>query len=479
MADPAVSPHAIATAALAHYENDLPRHKGKPRVDNEWTVYAAIVAMSGSRTTVISSATGTKCTAIAPCDSAYADCILHDSHAEVLARRGLLRVLWQEICVLVSKDENGNESETPKEDTFRLLERVANHDTDKKNKFCLRSDVQLHLYVSDSPCGDASIYALSSASSTNDSDSSSAVQFTGAKVIVSSATQVTVEDCGVTACLTDTVVAREGEIQLPGRLRTKSGRSNLPAHLRSYSQSCSDKLVRWSVLGLQGRALLANGWVEPVRLTSVVVSRDVRNGSTITDQQKALQRAIPDRTRAVRDGLFQHLQEESETTTSVRATDVKGTTVPTVHVVDAIFARGKAASEQTRARMRHKRKSEEESKSVSPKLSPTGVSLNWNLVDQSVELTVGARGIRQGKKPQTEADWRSLASRLSRRGLWHLSFGTPLLPSFASYADLKQSSATSMDDLRRRIFTNGPLAGWITSEETTIGGCEDPGNPVV
>ena len=89
----------IAKAALDHYHHDLP-NKGKPREKDEWTVYAAIIATlrnsdDEDTAVVISSATGTKCTAV---KSETSQWILHDSHAEVLARRGLVRVLWHEIA---------------------------------------------------------------------------------------------------------------------------------------------------------------------------------------------------------------------------------------------------------------------------------------------------------------------------------------------------------------------------------------------
>ena len=104
------SPEEIAAAALHHYQFQLPLHKGKPRAADEWTVYAAILATTTATEdqhdiVVVSCATGTKCTAVKP-GTLAADAILHDSHAEVLARRGLVRVLWQEI---VSHNDRPND----------------------------------------------------------------------------------------------------------------------------------------------------------------------------------------------------------------------------------------------------------------------------------------------------------------------------------------------------------------------------------
>ena len=390
------TPCEIAKVALDHYHHNLP-NKGKPRENNEWTVYAAIVATlrnsddndDENTAVVISSATGTKCTAV---KSETSQWILHDSHAEVLARRGLVRVLWHEI-VNRSTQHRTAKSTTPYR-TLHLLETIPNSD-----KYQLRPGIKLHLYVSDSPCGDASIYPLKSDASTsaietqpNNKTNNGGLQFTGAKVIVSDATQISVQDCGVQSCLDGSCVARE-QVQLLGRLRSKSGRSNLKPERRSESMSCSDKIVRWSVLGLQGSALLHH-LQEPIRLSSVIVSRDIRSDTSA--QLDALQRAIPRRVIAVKD----ELSKKQEDGTVIRG--VEDIPAPAVHVIDQVFGSGKASSEHARDTASRKRKRDEIGKKEKAKLSPTGVCLNWNIHDNDVELTVGARGIRQGKKPKND-----------------------------------------------------------------------------
>ena len=496
---PSATPSEIAAAALAHWEHKLPGQKGKPRAQEEWTVYAAIVATrtttatSNNMITVVSCATGTKCTVVPPVNQGAtattlpptADAILRDSHAEVLARRGLLRVLWHEVTMPSSNsndhdDDNSNNNINNKDTRLLLLDRTPN-----SHRYQLREDVQLHLYVSDSPCGDASIYSLDTATASKSeshdknvppsdavtlvstergNNNNNGLQFTGAKVIVSQETKVSIQDCGggsQASLLQDSRVARE-RVQLLGRLRTKSGRSNLQANQRSDSLSCSDKIVRWCVLGLQGRALL-HYLNEPIRLSSIVVSRDIRNHYSDNHtgaQWEALHRAIPNRIMAVKEELRKGKADSGGNDTQELIVGLKkadAIDAPKVHLVEQMFSQGKACSEHVKDLFSRKRKHIDDNNAVKPKLSPTGVCLNWNMCDDSIELTVGARGIRQGKKPKTEQDIFTLASRLSRYGMWKMAC---TISSAATYSEAK-SSETRQGDWRSVIFRCGPLAGWM------------------
>ncbi|XP_069570438.1 tRNA-specific adenosine deaminase 1 [Brachyistius frenatus] len=121
----------------------LPR-RGKPEPGREWTLLAAVVKVtrrgsSGSvEMEVVSLGTGTKCvgqTAMSPKGD-----VLNDSHAEVVARRGCIRYLIQELRTAVSG--RGSAVFCP---------------SDQRGKWTLQPGVSFLFFSSHTPCGDASI----------------------------------------------------------------------------------------------------------------------------------------------------------------------------------------------------------------------------------------------------------------------------------------------------------------------------------
>jgi len=423
-----VSPNKIAQIALDHYDKGLPRGKGKPQANREWTVYAAIVAVdhkpnnkaSNDTNTeknerldqdaldmwVVSCATGSKCCAVlypnqstssnVICDDikmSWGGGVLHDSHAEVLAKRGLMRLLWSEIEYELSlthctSKNNRIDGIADK----KLLEQVkwsaSSKSQGSKIQFQLRKHLTLHMYISDAPCGDAAIYDLQpefvhKMKTSNDINGSNTTDtktqnrnpnFTGAKLVISDHTdksQISSTlnyECqksdhentkykNIETTQTKQVLARE-KTQVLSALRTKSGRSNIPVHLRSTSMSCSDKLCRWSILGLQGTMLLK--WIpSPIVLSSVCVSRDLRSifnprvkhctysnkqdfveGDSINDGQlQALQRAIPNRVNNAFKA-FTQVQEKNKEFDYIQKKKI-----PHVYIVAETFEQGLAKTQ--------------------------------------------------------------------------------------------------------------------------------------
>ncbi|CAD6563819.1 MAG: hypothetical protein TREMPRED_001391 [Tremellales sp. Tagirdzhanova-0007] len=220
----------VASSAIAEY-NLLPRH-GKPVTrDNgvpEWTVLSAIFLSTPDRLIPISLATGVK---VLPANRLppLGD-VVHDSHAEILVRRGMIRWLLSEAAKVVKGQ--GNEG---------VLEYT-------ESRMGFRDGVETWLYISALPCGDASMLQTAAYQP---------VEMAFLKSSTNGDTYLNAPG--------RTLRGRNGYESL-GALRTKPGRAD---SIPSICMSCSDKIASWSTLGMQG-ALLA-GCFDPVWIGHVVV----------------------------------------------------------------------------------------------------------------------------------------------------------------------------------------------------------------
>lgn len=214
----------IAKLCLDKYKSL--KKTGKPTV-NEWTVLSGIVLENSyNQLSVVALCTGTKCLSgkeLMNIKFNEKGNRLSDSHAEILARRGFQRYLYNQIDSLMNNQQS---------DIFIF----------NSEKKIILKNVSFHFFSSQTPCGDCSIIPkiCSSHSSVKkmklmseefddclgiEIESENDVHRTGAK------------------CISDD---ERQDLYLPGKnyhvlgpLRTKPGRGD-----RTLSLSCSDKLAK-------------------------------------------------------------------------------------------------------------------------------------------------------------------------------------------------------------------------------------------
>jgi double stranded RNA-specific editase B len=143
--------------------------------------------------------------------------LLNDCHAEIIARRCLIRYLYEQIKFLI--DGQSNES------IFEIIQ--------DNNRFRLRSSIHFHLYISKAPCGDSRIFSLQDISSEKlNQELKKSRGLLGTKIKFND---------GTIPVLAKTIYQN---------IQTWDG---ILDNERCLSMSCSDKLCRWNFIGLQGK----------------------------------------------------------------------------------------------------------------------------------------------------------------------------------------------------------------------------------
>ncbi|XP_065088396.1 tRNA-specific adenosine deaminase 1 [Ochlerotatus camptorhynchus] len=233
----------ISEICLAKFDA-LPK-TGKPNEGFEWTILSAIVKVelnsSEPKIEVVALGTGTKC--LGSNQLSVKGDVLNDSHAEIMARRGFLRYLMSEM-----KNASVKRS------------RVFEY-SDESKKLRMHKEVAFHFFTTHSPCGDASIFELADRPG-QDGPPAKKMKSTcdGSKAGSAFAVAEGMTGGKLLQCPGPDMMAQD-----MGMIRTKPGKG-----VRTLSVSCSDKMARWNMLGVQG-SLLTTLLEEPIYLESIVI----------------------------------------------------------------------------------------------------------------------------------------------------------------------------------------------------------------
>jgi len=166
--------------------------------------------------------------------------VVHDCHAEVIARRGLCRYLYREINTFLIK--------TKRKTSIFFMD---------GNKLRIKHGVEFHLYISTAPCGDGALFSFkemkhsSAAGAVGDNKRHNPL-FMNKKQGVLRTKVENGEGC-------TPIELDDNEPTWSGLLRGE----------RLRTMSCSDKLMKWNLLGLQG-ALLSM-IIEPIYMSSLTL----------------------------------------------------------------------------------------------------------------------------------------------------------------------------------------------------------------
>lgn len=350
---------------------------------SQYTVLASFFLIRSGTTDikVISLGTGTKClpaNRLSPKGE-----IVNDSHAEVLARRSA--VLWfleeiQRICSV---------------DAYRSpwLDHLCSD-----GRYSLRDGVKLNLYISTVPCGDASMRILAS---------------------VQDKEMASLKDNAIFPPLDPSTASRgRDDYSRLGVLRTKPGRADSPPTL---SMSCSDKIAKWIVLGIQGA--LSFHFLHPLHISNIVIGEVPVDMQTMVreDCERAFWKRL--------DGIQEDFRVLSPT--------IYFTALPFTH-----------------------------SRSVLTSNGSCNESLCWTADSQPFEILIN--GLKRGVSPKHR--YREKARpRVSRIALLHsydltlVAQKKPSLSNAETYLQLKLSASGYQTAKETLMGKSGPFTGWLIS----------------
>ena len=199
---------------------------------NKRKVMAGVVMAKGSDLSVVCVSSGTKC--VNGEEICLGGSSLNDCHAEVVARRCLMLWLYGQLKSALLCEES-------------ILM------NDNEGGFCLQPGITFHLFISTAPCGDARIFSL------HEQPVSGSNCLSGYAGVVGE---------GNRGKLRTKIESGMGTVPLAEEKQTQTWDGVMSGE-RLMTMACSDKILRWNVLGIQGSLL--SHWLRPIYFDSITV----------------------------------------------------------------------------------------------------------------------------------------------------------------------------------------------------------------
>ncbi|KII95943.1 hypothetical protein PLICRDRAFT_34893 [Plicaturopsis crispa FD-325 SS-3] len=377
--------HAAQKVATAAHE--LYTSLGFKPPAGQYTILAcfALTSVESNAIKIISLSTGAKCLPLVrfpPHGNA-----LHDSHAEVLARRGAVRWFLEEIGRVVVSGQHSDWISKGVDGLYGFNDRV-----------------RLHLYISTVPCGDASMRFLAS---TQDKE------------------MATLKDSASFPALPPNTASRgRDNYSLYGVLRTKPGRADSPP---TICMSCSDKIAKWNVLGIQGA--LGSQCLSPIYVDGIVIGE-------VPSEMQDVVREDCERAFYGRIGTLSGLPSGYR----IHAQTIQFTDVPFIHSRATLATTEGSCNE----------------------------SLCW-IADSASRYEVVINGWKRGVSPKhrhKEKFWPQ-SSKIRMFNLYDVTMTLlgmqPHASATATYRQAKDSAQAYQAAKRTLIGENRPFAGWVKS----------------